>query len=99
MIKERVLQLVEYKGFSKEGFFAKIGMSSANFRGDARKTPLNSSAIENILAEIPEINLEWLITGQGEMLRSTSQELSREDRLLYVIESQQRTIENLSLKL
>ena len=45
-------------------------MTSANFRGNAKKTPLNSTAIENILSEIPDLNTEWLLTGKGEMLKN-----------------------------
>jgi len=67
MIKERIIQLIEYKKLTKETFFDKIGMTSANFRGNAKKTPVNSQAIENIFSEIPEVNLEWLITGRGNM--------------------------------
>ncbi len=69
-IKSRVIQFLENKGVNKEKFFQKIGVTSANFRGNAQKTPLNSNAIENIFTEFPEINLEWLLTGRGEMLRS-----------------------------
>ncbi|MCO5258878.1 MAG: hypothetical protein M9916_01925 [Crocinitomicaceae bacterium] len=68
-IKSRVIQFLENKGVNKEKFFQKIGVTSANFRGNAQKTPLNSNAIENIFTEFPEINLEWLLTGRGEMLR------------------------------
>ncbi|MDR2585194.1 MAG: hypothetical protein LBC84_03095 [Prevotellaceae bacterium] len=68
-IKERVSQLIESKNIIKESFFQKIGMTSANFRGDAKKTPLNSTAIENILSLIPDVNPDWLLTGQGQMLR------------------------------
>lgn len=70
MIKERVIKLLEFKGIPKEKFYEKIGVTSANFRGNAKKTPLNSTAIENILSEIPDLNLEWLLTGDGSMLKS-----------------------------
>lgn len=70
MIKERILQVVEYKGIKKEEFYQKIGMSSANFRGKAKETPINSNAIANILTCIPEINLLWLITGEGKMFNN-----------------------------
>lgn len=69
MIKERLIQIVEYKGIAKEKFYKKIGMTSASFRGNAKKTPLNSNAIENILSEIVDLNAEWLLTGKGEMLK------------------------------
>jgi phage repressor protein C with HTH and peptisase S24 domain len=69
MIKERISQILEYKGIAKEKFYSEIGMTSANFRGKARETPINSTAIENILSAIPDINISWLITGNGSMLR------------------------------
>jgi hypothetical protein len=71
-IKERIIYLLEYKGIAKEEFYTKIGMTSASFRGNAKKTPLNSNAIENILAVIPDLNSNWLLTGKGEMLLSES---------------------------
>lgn len=69
MIKERIIQILEYKGIAKENFYTEIGMTSASFRGKAKESPLNSNAIENILSIIPEINPEWLLTGKGSMLK------------------------------
>lgn len=84
MIKERIIQVIEIKGIAKEKFFEKIGVTSANFRGKAKKTPLNSTAIENVLSEIPELNPEWLLTGKGTMFKtegsgSVSQNLVRDN--------------------
>jgi len=70
MIKDRVIQLIEFKRVKKEEFFPKIGMTSANFRGSAKSTPLNSTAIENILSIFTDVSPEWLISGNGPMLRS-----------------------------
>ncbi len=66
------MYVLEYKGIAKENFFTEIGMTSANFRGSAKHTPLNSTAIANIFTAIPDINLTWLITGKGEMLDNGS---------------------------
>ena len=74
MIKDRIIKLLDYKKIAKEDFFIKIGMTSANFRGSARKTPLNSNAIENILAEIPDVNPNWLLTGKPPMLKTAYKE-------------------------
>lgn len=78
MIKERIIQFVDSKGITKESFYGKIGMTSANFRGKAKETPINSTAIENILSEFPDLNLEWLITGKGEMTKPNNQIIKNE---------------------
>lgn len=102
MIKERIIQLIEYKGIGKEFFYQKIGMTSANFRGNAKKTPINSNAIENILSEIPDVNLEWLLTGKGTMLKTATQEgpapkdrQKEIDRLLELLDQKDQEIAKL----
>lgn len=67
-IKGRIIEFIEKEGIPKESFYKKIGMTSASFRGSAKNTPLNSDAIENILSELPQINIHWLLTGEGLML-------------------------------
>ena len=71
-IKDRVLQLAEILDFGKKKFCEQIGMTYSNFTGKAKETPLNSTAIANILAIVPNVNIEWLITGQGEMLKDVT---------------------------
>lgn len=78
MIKERIIQFIDLKGATKEHFYNKIGMTSANFRGKAKETPINSTAIENILSEFPDLNLDWLITGKGEMTKMSTQIVKNE---------------------
>jgi len=69
-IKERIIYFVENQRIKKGLFFEKIDVSSANFRGNAINTPLNSTTIENIITNYPQLNLHWLITGKGEMLNN-----------------------------
>lgn len=66
-IKEKILQVAKYKGFALEDFCEKIGMTYGNFKGKAKETPINSTSIANILAIVPDLNLNWLLTGEGEM--------------------------------
>jgi phage repressor protein C with HTH and peptisase S24 domain len=75
MIKSRIIQLIEQKGIAKEKFYLEIGMTSANFRGKAKETPLNSTAIEKIFSIIPDVNIEWLLTGEGPMLKSDGKDI------------------------
>jgi hypothetical protein len=102
MIKERVIQVLEYKNIAKESFYIKIGITSANFRGKAKKTPLNSNTIENILSEIPDLNPEWLLTGRGEMLNNESIELGNtynDKKIIELLEENRQLLkENSELK-
>lgn len=72
-IKERLINLLDYKGINKENFFNEIGVAASSFRGAAKKQSLNSDSIVRITTEIPELNLQWLITGKGEMLNEIAE--------------------------
>lgn len=64
-IKERVVKIAKELPFSQEKFYRMIGMTSANFRGKARQTPLNSNAIESILMQFPFVDIYWLVLGEN----------------------------------
>lgn len=72
-IKERILQLSEIKGVSKELFFKELGLTYGNFRGKSKDTPINSNALADILAKYPDVNPNWLILGQGSVMLSAEQ--------------------------
>ncbi|MGL5914294.1 MAG: S24 family peptidase [Bacteroidales bacterium] len=69
-IKERILQVAENKKVAKQSFCENIGLTYGGFTGENKKRPINSDAIANLLVAYPEISPDWLLTGQGEMLRS-----------------------------
>lgn len=69
-IKERVLYIAEFKGISKERFLESIGMTYGSFKGTAKKGSLNSDAIAKLYTNHPDINPRWLLTGEGDMLRT-----------------------------
>lgn len=72
MIKDRMIEFIDSKSIVKERFYEMIGMTSANFRGRARTSPINSNAIKKMIEHYPDLNLYWLITGKGEMINSSS---------------------------
>jgi phage repressor protein C with HTH and peptisase S24 domain len=72
-VKERVLVIPENKGISKEKFFNDLGVTYGNFKGKAKEKALSSDVLAKIVAIYPDISAEWLLTGKGEMLRSTDQ--------------------------
>lgn len=68
-IKERVLQIAEAKGIPKVEFFQTLGISYANFKGAQKKSALGSDAISVILNHFSDINPEWLLLGEGFMIK------------------------------
>ncbi len=102
-IKKRVLYFIEKQNIVKENFYTKISSNGGNFRGKSLKSELQGSKIVEILSKYPELSADWLILGQGEMLRSSNQTTTEKSNLnndvnvlKKVILSQQKTIKDLS---
>lgn len=76
MILERIKDFIDTKGISVSAFERSIGMSNASF-GKSLKNggAIGTDKLENILNTYPEINPNWLITGNGSMLKSDEQPL------------------------
>lgn len=104
---ERIKAIIEHFGLSVNAFAQKIGSNQVTINqqinGD-RKVSLDT--VVKIVNSFAIISSEWLLTGRGNMLKSSSpasQEspkaspampaTSSDSRLLSLIESQQRTIE------
>jgi len=73
MVKERILQFIENQHLTKESFFKEVGVTSANFRGVNLKSALSTDVVVRILSKNPDLSAEWLLTGEGEMLKSDSE--------------------------
>ena len=68
MIVDRILQLIEYKGINKRKFYIETGLSNGFL--DKVKN-IGGSKIEKILIAYPDINPEWLLTGNGNMTEAS----------------------------
>lgn len=65
-VKERIFLFIEYIGISKNKFEKMAGLSTGylkNFKGS-----LGADKLEGILNAFPELNREWLLNGNGQML-------------------------------
>ena len=71
-IKQRVLQLLKDKGITVSNFFPSIGESYANFTGKRLESSLSSDTLGIIISKFPDVNTDWLITGEGEMYKKTA---------------------------
>jgi hypothetical protein len=63
-IRERILQVIEYKGINKRKFYIETGVSNGVLD---KKGTYSLDTIEKIISTYSDINLEWLLTGNGKM--------------------------------
>ncbi|MFS4470041.1 peptidase S24 [Chryseobacterium sp. T20] len=64
-VKERILVFIKYKGLNKSQFYKNTGLSNG-FLDKVNDIGISKGA--KILQAYPNINPEWLFTGNGEML-------------------------------
>ena len=72
-IKQRILQIIEIKGDTKEKILNLIGISKSNFSSVGLKSEVGGSVCSKILNIYPDLSAEWLLTGKGEMFRQNVQ--------------------------
>ncbi|WP_288241717.1 LexA family transcriptional regulator [uncultured Bacteroides sp.] len=71
MVLQRIKEYIDFKGISISAFEKSIGMSNASFgRSLKNNGAIGTDKLENILNVYQEINPDWLLTGQGNMIRS-----------------------------
>lgn len=68
-IKERLVAYLKYKGINKSEFGRIIGVSNA-YISSIRKS-IQPDKAEKIAASFPDLNISWLMTGEGEMLKGS----------------------------
>lgn len=90
-IKQRILYFANTLGVSKREFYKKIGVSRGTLESN---TGITEETLAKFIDVFPNISVDWLLTGKGEMERQPSSEAT--DPLHELLLSQQRTIENLS---
>lgn len=67
-IKQRILFFASTLGISKRDFYAKIGVSRGTLES---KTGITEDVVTKFFATYPEVSVEWLMTGEGEMLKNS----------------------------
>lgn len=71
---ERIEEVMKYYRLNKNSFSDEIGMSNNVTIGrilNEKRKPIRST-LEKIVARFPQINMDWLLTGEGEMLIAES---------------------------
>ncbi len=93
-VNERIVLIMNEKNLNKNSFAKLIGMSQPTIKQVENKENLPSlKFLLEILKAFPDISAEWLLTGQGKMIKGEGMPFDSTNELML---SQQRTIENLS---
>ena len=69
-VKQRLMEFIYFKGISQSRFERLCGMSNGYINN--LKKSLGAEKLQNILKAFPELNTEWLLYGEGEMLKTTT---------------------------
>lgn len=64
---DRILQFIDYKQISGREFYAKCDISNGLF---SKSKNIGSENLEKIRKAYPELNIMWVITGEGDMVVS-----------------------------
>ncbi len=67
-VKERIREFIKFKGISTREFCRQIGVSGTYV--SSMRSSLQPDKLLRIAQAFPELNTGWLITGEGEMMRS-----------------------------
>lgn len=82
LIKKRILQYIDNQGLTRYKFYKDSGITRGVMEKDSGITEDN---IAKFIAYAPDVNLRWLILGEGEMIRKINEpqetiEVEKEDQ-------------------
>lgn len=64
--KARIKQFLDYKGISKNKFYVQTGLS-VGFLDSGNSLVVDK--LKKIINTYPDLNLEWIVTGEGSMIK------------------------------
>lgn len=95
-VKQRLIKFIKYKGLSQAKFEKAIGASNG-FVNNISKS-IGAEKAQSILGVYPELNMGWVLTGEGEMLKTENEEPKTEVlHLQELIKTQAETISSQKL--
>ncbi|MDR3287179.1 MAG: hypothetical protein LBT27_07035 [Prevotellaceae bacterium] len=75
---QRIKNFIDYKGISIRAFEQSVEMSNGSFASQLKNNKtIGVDKLENILHSYPEINPNWLLTGNGGMLKDDGKSVNQ----------------------
>jgi len=81
-----IQQYIDYKGITVYNFEKKLGTRSTIHKAIKSNSKLRSDILSKIIETFSDIRAEWLLTGEGEMLKNTPQKKISTDPRIYEIQ-------------
>jgi phage repressor protein C with HTH and peptisase S24 domain len=85
---ERLIKYIEYQGDTKYKFYKKTGLSNGFLD---KNRSIGSDKCEIISVCYPDLSLEWLITGNGSMIKPNMQDLLYNESIINSIRFSEET--------
>ena len=80
--KDRTLSFIAYKGLSVKKFEEMCGLSNGYV--NSMRSGYGSGKLAGVLATFPELSMNWLVSGEGEMLKSEVSQSAKGDNTINV---------------
>ncbi|MEE3725377.1 hypothetical protein EJN86_11570 [Riemerella anatipestifer] len=84
--KERIIQYIDFKGIKIKDFYKKTGIKRGFLDSDKLKSSVSDVFLAIIFATFNDVNPIWLITGEGEMLKTHKHYTTEQSALSTVAE-------------
>ncbi len=68
-VKRRILYFIDNLSISKREFYSKTGISRGTLESN---TGITEDTMAKFIATYPEVSLDWLILGEGEIVRRSA---------------------------
>ena len=89
-IKQRILQFIKYLGISKREFYRKIEVSRGTLENN---TGITEDILARFIAIYPNVRLEWLLNGNGEMLKKEDECLTvMQEKVQKILSTQEKNV-------
>lgn len=73
--KKRIIQFVNYKEISVAEFIRNVGLKRGVLDSDKLESSISDVFVAKIIATFPELDLKWLLLGEGNMFSSITNEM------------------------
>ncbi len=76
-VKDRTIEFVKFKGITMKTFELRCGLSTGYVT--SMRKGFGADKLNNVLTAFPELNRDWLLYGEGEMIKSSVTQTSHGD--------------------